>query len=195
MKNRAVFLDRDGTLNEDTGYLGDPNKLVLLPEVGESLSLIKNKYHFKLIVISNQSGVARGLISEQDVIAVNNELNKKRSLYDVKIDGFYYCPYHPDFSSENDCDCRKPSPKMILDSAQENNIDLNSSYIIGDKIDDISAGINAGLKTILVKTGKGMESFSVLQKGNNFPSFVANNLMEACKFIIKDSFGDTVSAK
>lgn len=195
MKYKAVFLDRDGTLNEDTGYLGDPNKLVLLPGVGESLSLLKNKYHFKLFVISNQSGVARGLITEQDVIAVNNELNRKLSVFKTKIDKFYYCPYYPEFNSEEECKCRKPSPKMILDAARENNIDINSSYLIGDKIEDINAGINAGLKSILVKTGKGAESFSVLQKGNNFPSFVANNLMEACNFIINDSFGDTVSAK
>jgi len=195
MKNKAVFLDRDGTLNEDPGYIGDPNKLVLFPDVGESLALLKNKYNFKLIVVSNQSGVARGLISEEEVIAVNSELNKKLAPYDVSIDEFYYCIHHPEFSEKKECDCRKPSPKMILDSAKDLNIDLSQSYLIGDTISDIDAGKNAGIKAILVKTGKGMESISVLQKENKFPTFVAENLMEACQFIIKDSIGDTLSAK
>ena len=195
MKNKAVFLDRDGTLNEDPGYIGDPNKLVLYPDVGESLKLLKNKYNFKLIVISNQSGVARGLISEEDVIAMNSELNKRLSTFGVIIDDFYYCIHHPEFSKKEDCDCRKPSPKMILDSSKDHNIDLTKSYFIGDTIADIEAAKNAGVRSILVKTGKGMESFSMLQNGNKFPSFVAENLMEACQFIIKDSIGDTFSAK
>jgi D-glycero-D-manno-heptose 1,7-bisphosphate phosphatase len=195
MKNKAVFLDRDGTLNEDPGYLGDPKKLVLLKGVGESLALLKNKYNFKLIVVSNQSGVARGLITEQEVIAVNKELNKKLSTYNVQIDAFYYCPYHPDFNSEKQLDCRKPSPKMILDSAKENLIDLSLSYLIGDSVLDIEAGISAGLKSVLVKTGKGTESISILQKGNNFPNFIAQNFIEACNYIINDIIGDTLSAK
>lgn len=195
MKNKAVFLDRDGTLNEDPGYLGDPKKLVIFPGVPESLSLLKNNYHFKLIVVSNQSGVARGLISDSEVIAVNEELNKKLSKCNAEIDAFYYCPYHPEFNDEQECSCRKPSPQMIFESAKENNIDLSSSYLIGDSVADIQTAYNAGLKSILVKTGKGAESISILQKGNNFPSFVAENLVEACKYIIKDSCGDTLSAK
>lgn len=195
MKNKAIFLDRDGTLNEDPGYLGDPKKLVLFNGVGESLALLKNKYNFKLIVVTNQSGVARGLITEQDVIAVNKEINKKLSTYNVQIDAFYYCPYHPDFNSEKQLDCRKPSPKMILDSAKENFIDLSLSYLIGDSVLDIEAGISAGLKSVLVKTGKGTESISILQKGNNFPNFIAQNFIEACNYIINDIIGDTLSAK
>jgi D-glycero-D-manno-heptose 1,7-bisphosphate phosphatase len=194
MKNRAIFLDRDGTLNEDPGYLGDPKKLVLLPGVGESLSLLKNNYKFKLIVVSNQSGIARGLITDENVNSVNKELNKKLSSFNVEIDAFYYCPYHPEFDDEHKSDCRKPSPKMILDSATENDIDLSLSYFVGDSTTDIEAGMNANIKTILVKTGKGGESFSILQNGNKLPSFVAENLMEATKYIIKDSFGETFSA-
>ncbi|MFZ2322089.1 MAG: HAD family hydrolase [Ignavibacteriaceae bacterium] len=195
MKNKAIFLDRDGTLNEDTGYLGDPKELVLFPGVAEALSLLKNKYDFKLFVVSNQSGIARGLITEQDVIAVNKELNKTLSFYNVQIDAFYYCPFHPDFNTEKECECRKPSPKMILDCVKENNIDISISYLIGDTVADIESGISAGVKSILVKTGRGVESISMLQKGNNFPSFIAENLTEACNYIIKDSFGDTISAK
>lgn len=195
MKNKAIFLDRDGTLNEDPGYLNDPAKLVLLPGVGESLSVLKNDYHFKLIVVSNQSGIARGLISEENVIAINKELNKKLSSFKVQIDAFYYCPFHPEFNNEEECVCRKPSPKMIFDAAKDYNIDLSLSYLIGDTVVDVEAGINAKVKTILVKTGKGLDSISMLQNGNYFPSFVAENLMDACNFIINDFSGEIAGAK
>lgn len=189
MLSKAVFLDRDGTLNYDPGYLGNPNDLELFSDTGDVLAALKNKFQFKLIVISNQAGIARGIITEEQVISVNNELNKKLSEFNVQIDAFYYCPFHPDFSSEEDCLCRKPSPKMILDAANDLNIDLSKSYFVGDTAADIIAGLTVQLKTILVKTGKGAESISILQNGNNFPSFVAENLTEAYKFIINDSTG------
>lgn len=189
MLSKAVFLDRDGTLNYDPGYLGNPNDLELFSDTGNVLAALKNQFQFKLIVISNQAGIARGIITEEQVISVNNELNKKLSEFNVQIDAFYYCPFHPDFSSEEDCLCRKPSPKMILDAANDLNIDLSKSYFVGDTAADIIAGLTVQLKTILVKTGKGAESISILQNGNNFPSFVAENLTEAYKFIINDSTG------
>jgi D,D-heptose 1,7-bisphosphate phosphatase len=193
MLSKAVFLDRDGTLNFDPGYLGDPLDLELFSDTGVILSELKNKFQFKLIIISNQAGIARGLITEEQVISVNNELNRKLLEFNVQIDAFYYCPFHPDFSSKEDCLCRKPSPKMILDAANELSIDLSKSYFIGDTAADIIAGLTAQLKTILVKTGKGAETISILQNGNIFPSFVANNLTEAYKFIINDSTGVTFS--
>mgnify|MGYP001187735413 FL=1 len=193
MLNKAVFLDRDGTLNYDPGYLGNPKDLKLFSDTGDVLAALKNTHHFKLIVISNQSGVARGFITEEDVVSVNNELNRRLLEFNVQIDAFYYCPFHPNFNSEKDCICRKPSPKMILDSAKDLNLDLSKSYFIGDSVSDIQAGMSADLKTILVKTGYGEESISILQKENNFPSFVAENLTEACKFIINDSSGVTIS--
>ena len=189
MLSKAVFLDRDGTLNYDPGYLGNPNDLELFSDTGNVLAALKNQFQFKLIVISNQAGIARGIITEEQVISVNNELNKKLSEFNVQIDAFYYCPFHPDFSSEEDCLCRKPSPKMILDASNDLNIDLSKSYFVGDTAADIIAGLTVQLKTILVKTGKGAESISILQNGNNFPSFVAENLTEAYKFIINDSTG------
>lgn len=194
MLHKAVFLDRDGTLNEDPGYLGDPDKLVLFEDVAVSLSILKNDYHFKLIVISNQSGIARGLITNSDVIAVNSRINEKLKSSNVQIDEFYFCPHHPDFDPEKLCNCRKPSPKLIFDAAQKYEIDLSSSYFIGDSVADMNAAKNAGLKAILVKTGYGKESISILQNENNFVSFVAENLLEAAKFIIKDSTGESFSA-
>jgi D,D-heptose 1,7-bisphosphate phosphatase len=193
MLNKAVFLDRDGTLNFDPGYLSNPNDLKLFSDTGVVLAALKNNYQFKLIVISNQSGIARNLITEDQVISVNAELNKKLLEFNVQIDAFYYCPFHPDFSSEEDCICRKPSPKMIFESAKDFNIDLSKSYFIGDSATDIKAGLAAQLKTVLIKTGYGTESISILQKENILPSFVAENLTEAYKFIINDSSGVTIS--
>jgi D-glycero-D-manno-heptose 1,7-bisphosphate phosphatase len=183
MPNLAIFLDRDGTLNEDPGYISDPEKVVLFPETGNALALLK-KYGFLLIVISNQSGIARGLMTGKDVDAVNERINNLLSEYKVKIDAFYYCPAHPDYSSEEDCECRKPSPKLLFEAVKEFNIDLQKSYFIGDTVSDVQCGKKAGIKTILVRTGKGEESFSILQKENNFPTFVADNLIYACTFIL-----------
>lgn len=193
MLSKAVFLDRDGTLNYDPGYIGNPKDLKLFSDTGKVLATLKNKYQFKLVVISNQAGIARGIITEAQVISVNDELNQRLLEFNVQIDAFYYCPFHPDFSSQEDCLCRKPSPKMILDAAKDLNLDLSKSYFVGDSVSDIIAGLSAQVKTILVKTGNGAESISILQNGNNFPNFVAENLTEASKFIINDSTGVTLS--
>ncbi len=190
MPVKAVFLDRDGTLNEDPGYLGDADNVVLLPGVIEALQKLKNEHNFLLIVVSNQSGIARGLISESQVKDVNKRISDLLSENNVNIDAFYYCPAHPEFSTAEECECRKPSSRMILDAAKEFNIDLKKSYIIGDSLVDIESGMNAGIKTILVKTGQGAESISMLQNQNKFPSFVAENIIDASNFIVKDSHGD-----
>jgi histidinol-phosphate phosphatase family protein len=186
----GVFLDRDGTLNEDPGYLGDPEKVTLFPETGKALYKLKTKLNAKLIVISNQSGLVRGLLKTADVEAVNIRINELLRDDRVTIDAFYYCPYHPDYNTPEECECRKPSPKLVYEAANKFKIDLNSSFFIGDSVADIHCGMNAGLKTILVKTGYGLESISLLKKENNFPTFVANNLMDACNFILNDFNGD-----
>ncbi len=192
MPHHAVFLDRDGTLNEDPGYLSDPSKVKLFPGTGKALSLLKTRLNLKLIVISNQSGIGRGLISESEVDAVNSRINELLKEDKVEIDAFYYCPHHPDFSSKEEVECRKPSPFMILQASRELKIDLDGSYFIGDTPADIMCGINAGLKTVLVKTGYGKESISILQNQNIFPSFVAKNIHDACKFILEDFTGEII---
>ena len=190
MSNFALFLDRDGTINEDPGYLGDPSSVKLYPGTGEALATLKNQYGFKLVVISNQSGISRGLITHEMVQAVNARINELLAEYNVSIDAFYYCPAHPDFSPEEECGCRKPSPELVLKAADDMKIDLKGSYFVGDAVSDIECGINAGLKTILVKTGYGRESFSILQKQNKFPTFVAENITDVCSFIQKDLTGE-----
>ncbi|MCH8941387.1 MAG: HAD family hydrolase [Bacteroidetes bacterium] len=189
MPNNAIFLDRDGTINDDPGYLGEPNKVVLLPGAGEGLSILKKRYNFKLIVISNQSGIVRGILTNEMVKNINNKINELLQKFNVQIDDFYYCPYHPEFSSEEECRCRKPSPMLIKVAAVEHNIDLSKSYFIGDMVTDIDCGKNAGLKTILVKTGNGKKSLDILKIQNNLPSFVAQNIFDSCNFIQNDFLG------
>jgi D,D-heptose 1,7-bisphosphate phosphatase len=191
MTGCAVFLDRDGTLNDDPGYLGNPDKVKLFPDTGKALSILKNKLNFRLIVISNQSGIERKLITKENVEAVNKRINELLTDHDVRIDAFYYCPFHPEFNTKEECACRKPSPKMVLEAAEDFNIELSKSYFIGDAVSDIECGINAGTKTVLVKTGYGNESFSTLQKLNKMPTFVANNILDAVNFIQNDFSGET----
>jgi D,D-heptose 1,7-bisphosphate phosphatase len=190
MPNYAVFLDRDGTINEDPGYLGDPLKVKLFPGAAKSLAELKSKLKFILIVISNQSGVARGLITKQMVDNVNEKINELLNEENTSIDAFYYCTSHPDYNSSEECECRKPSPKLVFDAAEDFQIDLSKSYFVGDSVADIQCGINAGLKTLLVKTGYGNESISILQNQNKIPTFVAENLSHACSVIIKDFIGE-----
>jgi len=180
MKNKAIFLDRDGTLNFDPGYLDHPDKLVLLDHVPEALSLFK-KHNYKLIIISNQSGISRGLITEANLKLINEKINFLLSPHNVSIDAFYLCTHHPD----EKCGCRKPSPKLLLKAQEDLNLDLNSSYMIGDRASDLIAGQKAKCKgSILLLTGDGSKTASNLDKIN--PSFIAKNLLTAAQWIIKN---------
>jgi D,D-heptose 1,7-bisphosphate phosphatase len=189
MANRAVFLDRDGTLIENPGYLGDPGKVKLLPFVAEILSRLKNEFNYYLIVISNQSGIARGLITAEQVEQVNEKINTLLREFNVSIDKFYYCPFHPDFSTKEECVCRKPSTVMVEKAVGALNIDLSESFFIGDSVADIECGMNANIRTILVKSGYGKESLYMLQKENKIPNFIAENFLDAGNFIITDLNG------
>jgi len=189
MSFRAVFLDRDGTLNEDTGYIKNPEEVKLFTGTAEGLFNLKNA-GYKLIVISNQSGIARGLITVDDVKKINEKINQLLSVSKVKIDEFYFCPSHPDYSTEKETRCRKPSPELVYTASREHKIDLQKSYFIGDSVSDILCGFNANLRTILVQTGQGKESLSILQKENKIPSFVAKNILDASNYILKQPVSD-----
>jgi len=150
MKYPAVFLDRDGTINEEVGYLNDLSRLKLLPGVGEALKLLKDN-GFKLIVITNQSGPARGYFPEALVHEANELIQKRLRKKGVQIDDFFICFHHPD----EKCNCRKPKTGLILQALEKYPIDLKKSYMVGDKIVDIETAYNAGIKGILVLTGYG----------------------------------------
>lgn len=145
MKNKAVFLDRDGTLNIDFGYVYKLEDLVLMPGVVEALWQFQ-KAGYLLIVITNQSGVSRGYFTEQDVTLFNNELKKKLALHNIVITDFFVCMHDP----SDECSCRKPSPKLINDAILKYNIDPMQSFMFGDKKSDVLCGENAHVKSYLI---------------------------------------------
>jgi len=186
----TVFFDRDNTLNYDPGYLADPDLVKLFDGVGEGIARLKSEFNFKIVVISNQSGIARGLFTNAEVAAVNDKINAiLKENYDTEIDAFYFCPFHPDFSTEEESRCRKPSPMLVVKAAEELSIDLSKSYFVGDKASDIECGINAGIKTILVNYKNNDEEIISLKNINKTPNFVVGNFLNVCDSIIADFTG------
>lgn len=189
MLQPAIFLDRDGTINFDPGYIKNPDEVYLFDGVAEGIRKLKGGFGFKIIVVSNQSGISRGLMTSEDVENVNARVNELLKAKGTSIDAFYYCPYHPDFNPPEKTICRKPSPFMILKAAEEHQIDLKRSYIVGDKVSDIGAGINANIKTVLLNMSGTDDEISILHNQGKKPNFVAANFSEACDFIINDFSG------
>lgn len=155
-KQKAIFLDRDGTLNKDVGFLSNINDLELLPDVSETIKKI-NESEFLAIIITNQPVVARGDITEEQLNQIHNKLETLLGDKGAYVDAIYYCPHHPDkgFKGEIpelkfECDCRKPKPGMIFKASKDYNIDLSASWMIGDSEKDIIAGRSAGCKTALI---------------------------------------------
>lgn len=148
--NRAVFLDRDGVIVEDYGYISKWNKNLLIQGSIEAIKLL-NEHNFKVIVVTNQAGVAKGYFTEEDVILFHKLMKEYLENKGAIIDAIYYCCHDPNAN----CDCRKPKPGMLQKAEKEFNIDLSQSYMIGDKKSDIDAGNAVGIKTMLVLTGHG----------------------------------------
>ena len=149
-KRRCVFMDRDGVFNqENDAYIKSPDDLIIFPNAGESVRRL-TEAGYLVVIISNQSGVARGLFTEQDLTNVQGKLVQAIQLAGGTINALYHCPHLPDAG----CSCRKPKPGMILQAAEEHDIDLPSSYMVGDRSTDIQCGFNAGVTTVLVLTGK-----------------------------------------
>jgi D-glycero-D-manno-heptose 1,7-bisphosphate phosphatase len=174
MPRPAVFLDRDGTLMEDPGYVGDPALVRVLPGVPEALRRLKNA-GFELVIITNQSGIGRGKFTEADFDAVQRRLLAE--LGPDLIDATYMCSDIPGIANTR----RKPSPAMLREAAESRGLDLAQSWMIGDKDIDVQCGLNAGTRAILVLTG---QSDDAAGKG---AVFVAKTLADAAEFILKES--------
>ena len=168
--NRAVFFDRDGTLMEDAHYCGDPAKVRVYPGVSSALRQLRHA-GWRIFVVSNQSGIGRGLITTEQYQAVQSEF--LRQLGDDLVDGSYYCPDAPDVPSTR----RKPAPGMVLEAAAEFGIDLPASYFVGDKLADIECGLRAGTGTILVLTGYGRDQ-------SCSADFLATDAADAVRWIL-----------
>ena len=184
MENKypAVFLDRDGVINEEVGYLNHISRLKLIRRVGYALKKLKDA-GFKLIVITNQSGVAKGYFPLVLIDEIHKRIQRRLKKYKVQIDDFFVCTHSP----EENCSCRKPKPGLVLSAVEKHNIDLERSYLIGDKAIDIELTFNLGIKGILVLTGYGKGELEyVIPKKKITPSFIAKDLNTAADFIIKD---------
>ncbi|MBN1382089.1 MAG: D-glycero-beta-D-manno-heptose 1,7-bisphosphate 7-phosphatase [Deltaproteobacteria bacterium] len=188
-KNRAVFLDRDGTMNEEVGYLDSLDNLRLFAETSEAIKRI-NKSGLKAVVVTNQSGVARGYFTESFVEETHRRIQDLLKQADAHIDAFYYCPHHDKEGQEpylKVCDCRKPKPGMLLKAAEDLDLDLAGSYMVGDTLKDMETAKNTGMKGVLVRTGH----FSADQNssddwGTGQPDYVAADILAAVNWIMKD---------
>jgi histidinol-phosphate phosphatase family protein len=180
--NRAVFLDKDGTLIENVPYNVAPDLIRLSPGAAEGLALLHER-GYRLFVVSNQSGVAHGYFSEWAVIAAANHLRDILGALGIPLAGFWYCPHHPEGSVTRyarACDCRKPAPGMIVRAARAHGIDPALSWLVGDILDDVEAGRRAGCRAILLDNGN--ETEWVLSHGRQ-PHHRAANLAEAARII------------
>jgi D,D-heptose 1,7-bisphosphate phosphatase len=183
--HRAVFLDRDGTINEDVGYLSRFDQLKLFPQAAEAIRML-NQRGIKVIVVTNQSGVARGYFGEDFVHEVHGLLQERLLLKEAHVDAFYFCPHHPTEGLDpyrQLCACRKPEAGMLLQASRDLHLDLSRSYMVGDMMKDVQAGRKAGTKGILVLTGYGA---SEKMKEDSLPDYVASDLMAAIDWILRD---------
>jgi D-glycero-D-manno-heptose 1,7-bisphosphate phosphatase len=169
---RTIFLDRDGTLNEDIGYLSRPEDLHIFPFVKEALYLLKSN-GYGLIVVTNQSGIGRGIYDENALNAIHERMQFE---LDNMIDAFYFCPHLP----EAGCGCRKPNLGMIELATRDRPIDMAGSWMVGDKELDVEMGLKAGVKTVLVETGYGRAHAAIL---NRQPEQITSNVLDAAKYI------------
>ena len=180
-KRQALFLDRDGTLVHPGRYPSRPEDLHLYDGIGLELRVLQ-KAGFRLVIITNQAGIARGYFTEADLRRMHTYLTNELAFLGVHLDGIYYCPHHidgviPELAIH--CDCRKPQPGMLLQAAADLEIDLQNSWFVGDILDDIEAGNRAGCRTILVDLGTEQAPAQPLR----YPNFVARDTLHALRIV------------
>lgn len=183
----VVFIDRDGTLNIDTGYIGTPEGFTLFEGAAVGLKRL-NDAGVKTIVVTNQSGLGRGFFKEDDLKAVNDRFEELlMEEGGAKLDAIYYCPHHPDDA----CRCRKPATGLIERAKSEHSIDMSRAFVIGDKESDLMLAKNIGAKGVLVLTGHGEITENELKEkeGSVEPDFVAADMIEATDWILKEVEG------
>lgn len=178
---RAFFLDRDGTINVEKEYLYQIHDFEFIRGVPEAIRMI-NEAGYLVVVVTNQSGVARGYYTEEDVEILHRHIAQQLAAHQAHVDLWLYCPHHPDGrgSYSLPCTCRKPHPGMLKEAATRYNIDLEQSYMIGDKLADIGAGLAVGCRTVLVRTGYGAEEEDMVSSS----TLVSDDLLEAVKSLL-----------
>lgn len=189
MGRPAVFLDRDGTINEEVGFLDTPDGLVLIPGSPEAVNRI-NQSGMAAVVITNQSGVARGFFDETTLSAIHDRLQAELENAGARLDGIYFCPHHPEGEVPHytrTCDCRKPAPRLVHQAAGDLGIDLAASYMVGDHMKDIALAAACGMRSVLVLTGHGeIEWRGANEADRALPDHVARDLEAAVDWIMRD---------
>jgi D-glycero-D-manno-heptose 1,7-bisphosphate phosphatase len=179
-RTKAIFMDRDGTVSEEVGYMYHAGLYKPFPWTGEAVRRI-NDSGYKAILITNQAGVERGYFPESTVHEVHRILDAELERWSARLDGIYFCPHRP----ESQCNCRKPKPGMILRASVEMNIELTESFMIGDRFVDVEAAHGAGVKSVLLKSGDGLVEIEKFSKTSVYqPHFVADNLLHAVDAIL-----------
>ncbi len=185
MSYKAIFLDKDGTLVENVPYNVNPDLITLAKGAVESLRTLQD-FGFRLFVVTNQAGVAYGKFKEEDLIPVQDRLKELFEPAGVRLDGFYYCPHHPQgkvVAYTMTCFCRKPNAGMLFRAAREHDLNLAASWMIGDILDDVDAGRRADCRTVLINNGSETEWKLTIQRR---PHFTVTNMIEAAQTIIRE---------
>lgn len=185
---RAVVLDRDGTLIEEAGYLDRLERLVFFPYSVDAVRLL-NQAGIVVVVATNQSGIARGLVEESFIHEAHDCITSRLGAGGARVDGYYYCPHHPDAVREayrQRCDCRKPAPGLLHRAAEDLEIDLTRSFVVGDRWQDLDAGAAVGARGVLVRTGYGRITEASARPGAA-PAAVVDNLIQAVSWILRQS--------
>ena len=192
MKRPAVFIDRDGTISEEVGYVNHPTRFRVFPYSSEAIRIL-NDAGWLAIVITNQAGVARGYFSEDVILRIHDQLTRDLQNESARLDAIYYCAHHPSAGEPPyrlDCDCRKPKPGLIQQAAKDFDIDLTSSWMAGDRYSDIELARNAGLRSAFVLSGYGRGEWEYQsQRWEHQPDLVCENLLEAVKSIVDHDDG------
>ena len=187
MKRPAVFIDRDGTINEQLGYINHASRFLIFPFVAEAVKLL-NEGGLLAIVVSNQSGIGRGYYPEELVLELHGRLNEHLAAKGARLDNIYYCPHHPHAELEEfreECNCRKPRTGLIDRALEDFDIDMEHSYVVGDRYVDMDFARRAGLKGVLVRTGYGLGELQYNAEGNPDPAYTAEDLLDAVKWILE----------
>lgn len=175
--NRAIFVDRDDTINCDVHYCRRPEDFKLLSGVGLGIRLL-NEAGFKVVVVTNQSGIARGYFTEEMLERIHRKMADELAQYGAHVDAIYYCPHHPD----EGCECRKPKPKLAYQAIKELHIDPAQSFTIGDRLMDVELARAVGSKSIMVPSENGKEE---LKNSGVVPDYVASDFESAAKWVIE----------
>jgi D-glycero-D-manno-heptose 1,7-bisphosphate phosphatase len=195
LKRPAIFMDRDGTVNEQMGYINHIRRFVLLPGSAEAIRLL-NQHGFMAIIVSNQSGVARGYFPIDLVYEVHDHMERLLRREGAVLDGILFCPHYPDGKVpkySRSCDCRKPRTGLIEQACRQFPIDMANSYVIGDRCTDMELASRSGLKGILIKTGYGLGDLKYVVPTSPYQPFhVAEDLLDAVRWIVEGSPGREV---